>query len=648
MNLIVVWDVSLLDEDFLAGDIILSFCSPAEEAKLFDRYPQHQIILARSLCSKLQSEAINDFHELLTKLSLIKLRTGDTVRKFFTVNDDSYWWYTPISFRQADDFDLFRDFLFVKVIKNIVKNCNVTAISFYSGPETVVRTFACQRSLTVTSKPLVPKNERAGAIILSCVLLALLARTKFLYTMLRRWFFIKLFYKPAPTTNGKKKIALSGFYDWSFNISGDLQISSDKYFKELPEALNRNSIEYLYFCWYDPNTVPGTKFSESRLLSALSNNSKYVILNQHCTVFNIIREYCNFFIHLYKLLKVLPVIKIDAGLFVDGDSMWPLLRKEFIKSALSSNIMFFELVKKAFKRQFEADTSVTTFLSFLEHFPFTRAVCSAAQISGREIDVLAMQHATHTEGKTFQYIDPQHEFNVSPVDNLKQPHPQKIFVMGQRNKSIFQSYGYQPDSVLLSGSSRYEQVKVKKAEHAKSVALNEALNILIPLSIKFDTHLDLIQAVYFASRHESRINITIRNHPFWTIQVLPWFKDKMQDFTFSTVSLQEDLDNTHLIVSSQSTVAEEAYFQGIPVIQWAALDFEGSPLAGDDRITSVASVEELKILFDEIQKDYKKFVPNETLREAVYRDYFHPSFAASENIALYIKKHVREKLGNEY
>jgi CDP-glycerol glycerophosphotransferase (TagB/SpsB family) len=278
------------------------------------------------------------------------------------------------------------------------------------------------------------------------------------------------------------------------------------------------------------------------------------------------------------------------------------------------------------------------FLSFLEHYPYTRALCLAAN---NKLDIISMQHASYSHGKTFYYLDPNHEFVSSEIDGLILPHPNQIIIMGNRNKALFESVGYKSDDVLQYGSLRYKDKSEIINSHTK-VINNDSFNILLPLSIKESIHVDLIMAVYTAIKGILNVRVIIRNHPYHNIRDNYWVMTNLnlENFQFSENTLLDDLNNSDLIISSYSTVAEEGLLMGIPVIQWASLDFEGSPLFCDPRVSTVSNVIELRNTIKKIIQNYEQYKPSLTTIDEIYADYFSPSHNSNTLISNYIESKI--------
>jgi surface carbohydrate biosynthesis protein (TIGR04326 family) len=337
------------------------------------------------------------------------------------------------------------------------------------------------------------------------------------------------------------------------------------------------------------------------------------------------------------------VIDKRRSVIFDGIDVWPLMRDDFFLGAISYGTMQYRLIYNAFYSLFKKLNSQIDLLLFLEHYPFSRAICLAAKNSNKKnIRINAMQHAAYSKGKTFAYIDPVNEFKKSEIDLMELPHPDRILVMGTQNLELFKSFGYSQDSIKQTGSCRYEKTSISAG--IRNYTRGEKFSILLPLSVKQNIHHDLIKAVYFATKGINNIQIIIRNHPYWNIQEkFPWIMDKLDTFHFSSQSLIADFESTHLVISSYSTVAEEALLYGLPVIQWQGIDFEGSPFAYDSEITTVKSQVDLTELILAYMSDYTSHLPSVSLRESVYNKYFSPSNFASANIAAYFSKQSERK-----
>ena len=618
-------------------DIILSFLDPLDEVLLCEKYASNKIYLARALKLLLHDEIVNHYQQLITSLSIATIHNGKTIRELLSNgrNEINEWWYNSFSFRDCESSVLYRNVLYAKIISSVIGNKDIKDITFASIPDDVVETFKRAGYMPSQGRFNKPKGILFDKAYLKILIRQIVLNAFVTLTNLKFYLLLKRFPLKYKETDAVKA-GLSGFYEWSFNLNKEYEIVGDKYFKNFTPELEKQNIAYKYLCWFEPNTVPNQHYSIKELLSANSNQPNHFLVNREISLFDLVQGAFSLsgrILRAYKLMKLVHKTPVYA---IDGIDTLALFGKTLFISLVSYENLKYSIMQKSFSKYFKRHPNLKLFMLFLEQFPFSKAVVNAAS---KNVKVVAMQHASYCEGKTFYYLDRVHEFNKSPIDGMMAPHPEDMIVMGGRNKALFESIGYHPENVLQLGSLRYQTNKGLLTIKSKKYC-GGTFVILLPLSINAEIHVDLIQAVYAAVKYLKDMKLVIRNHPFRDIREEQWIRDHEAAFEFSNVTLDKDLEAADLIISSYSTVAEEGLLSGVPVIQWASYDFEGSPLFNDARTSTCASVQTLNKKIAEIKNNYSQFMPTDEVRNSIYTDYFSPSHDSAQRIGEYIKKQL--------
>jgi surface carbohydrate biosynthesis protein (TIGR04326 family) len=634
MKLVVLWEFPESNFTLQKGDVLLSFCDPELEIILKNEFSsKYKFHLARDIGLEIKKCTTDLYQSLITKLSIQPIRNGKNLRELL-FNDEiqsSEWFFNPMSFRDCEASDLYKNILVINIISHVKKITEIDQVVLFGEPAEISVFFEYNK-LGAPNFKLNPK------VVIRILFKSIFQNAIVFFTNIYYFILFKFYYKNKKKHFETKKVALSGFYDWSFNLDDNFKIKDDKYFKDLVGNLSKKGINYIYLCWFEPNTIPNSKFKLRDLIKAVGADKNLTLINEELHFFDIFKSYYNSFRIYFKVFKILNNFYRKNDFEINGYNLIPLLSKDLFSSLVSFEVLKYNLIYKAFKKYFDKNKSLKVFLSFLEHYPYTRALCLAAN---NKLDIISMQHASYSHGKTFYYLDPNHEFVSSEIDGLILPHPNQIIIMGNRNKALFESVGYKSDDVLQYGSLRYKDKSEIINSHTK-VINNDSFNILLPLSIKESIHVDLIMAVYTAIKGILNVRVIIRNHPYHNIRDNYWVMTNLnlENFQFSENTLLDDLNNSDLIISSYSTVAEEGLLMGIPVIQWASLDFEGSPLFCDPRVSTVSNVIELRNTIKKIIQNYEQYKPSLTTIDEIYADYFSPSHNSNTLISNYIESKI--------
>ncbi len=618
-------------------DIILSFHDPLNEVLLCEKYASNKIYLARELKLVLHDEIVNHYQQLITSLSIATIHKGKTIRELHSNGRDGIneWWYNSFSFRDCESSVLYRNVLCAKIISWVIGNEDIEDITFAGMPDDVVQTFNRADYMQSQVSFYKPKGILFDKAYLKILIRQIALNAFVTLTNLKFYLLLKRFPLKYKETD-EVKVGLSGFYEWSFNLNKEYEIVGDKYFKNFTPELEKQNIAYKYLCWFDPNTVPNQHYSIKELLSANSKQPIHFLVNREISLFDLFQGAFSLIVRILRAYKLMKLVRKTPIYAIDGIDTLALFEKTLFTGLVSYENLKYSIMQKSFSKYFKRHPNLKLFMLFLEQFPFSKAVVNAAS---KNVKVVAMQHASYCEGKTFYYLDRVHEFNKSPIDGMMAPHPENMIVMGGRNKALFESIGYHPDDVLQLGSLRYQHNKALLSAKSKNYG-GETFVILLPLSINAEVHVDLIQAVYAAVKDLKDIKLVIRNHPFRDIREEQWIREHEGAFEFSKVTLDKDLEAAHLIISSYSTVAEEGLLSGVPVIQWVSYGFEGSPLFNDARTSSCASVKTLNNRIAEIKNNYSQFIPTDVVRNSIYTDYFSPSHDSAQRIGEYFKKQL--------
>jgi surface carbohydrate biosynthesis protein (TIGR04326 family) len=335
---------------------------------------------------------------------------------------------------------------------------------------------------------------------------------------------------------------------------------------------------------------------------------------------------------LFLYLKFRYQAAFKALFKANGLDLFPIFSSQLLFHFCNSTLPHHELVYKASQRAFK-NFKPRFAISFLELFPYSRAFYNGARNGSPKTLHGAVQHASYSREKTFILLEPEIEFNGKP-DGCPVPKPDYIFAMGELGKEIFMESGFPDEKVLLTGSTRYEDIK---SDGIIRDVKKYTKNILMVASINMDLDMEMIEAVYLATLELANINILLRSHPFAKTKKHSKINNFKNRIKLTKGSLEEDLENADLIIFSYSTVAKEALIRGIPVWQWLAVSYNGSAFRDLNVIPSFYSVSDLKESLKEFISDPASFIPSQKTRDFVLKKcFFAADGKSSERIADYL------------
>jgi surface carbohydrate biosynthesis protein (TIGR04326 family) len=265
-------------------------------------------------------------------------------------------------------------------------------------------------------------------------------------------------------------------------------------------------------------------------------------------------------------------------------------------------------------------------LSFLEFFPHARAHYEGMRRSGCGAINIAMQHAGVCREKTFYYLHPKIEYEGLP-DGCRVPAPDRVIAMGTLAAEIFRESGFANERVILAGSARYDHVRFSFSDiRPRAARPREGLrHVLLVCSLELEVEIQMVEAVCLALRRLDGFVARVRSHPFARVDSHPRFASQRDAVEISDGTLDSDIAWADVVVFSYSTVADEAWLQGVPAWQWLPLAFNGSALVEALAVPRFGTIDALREAFRKFAVDSEKFVPTAEQRELAARRLFFPA-----------------------
>jgi len=597
------------DPDTLPGNdvVILSFLSPQEEEELKAKFTG-RIIPAREIAQEVKDRARKIYVDLIARIGATPAKDGKTLRQELKINDGvSLWWFHKVSEKDCEG-----DFTFDSIVEVLV----VISVTGASDDKRIVLFDGCKetadvlRGLYKVEEVRCRRKYKFGYVFVR----GGFRRIKYFFAFLVKWLAIKITIKNPETFFD---VVFSGFWDWSIKEAKKTDRLDDLYFKSLPALLSSNGLETGWFLWFDPYGGPISKGRKLRsVLEPIRRYANLVFLQYFVKVGDLIKAVLNFKPYL-RFLHFCRANEFRRAFTVDGIDFFPLLRAQLSHGFLDSTIPHLELVYVSSVRAFKKYRPKVA-LSFLELFLYSRAFYAGGRQGCQDTVHCAIQHASYSREKTFVLLHPEIEYTGYP-DGCPVPKPDYVFAMGELGKEIFMEDGFPEERVFLTGSPRYEHIRIQD-NHKRSKV--DAINLLIVTSLGINLEIEMVEAVCTAAKGLKAIKLLLRSHPFAKIEEHPRFRFFRAQIESTNRSLEEDLEQTDLVVVTYSTVGEEALLRGIPVWQWLTGSYNGSVFRDIKVVPSFYSVSDLREALKKFVSDPASFVPKEEIKRDVLRKCF--------------------------
>jgi surface carbohydrate biosynthesis protein (TIGR04326 family) len=597
---------------------VLSFLSPIDEDE-FEATHGGTFVSARQASTEIRSEARECYFSITTRLGLVEKDKGRTFRQSLAAGKEaSRWWYHAVSFRDCEGSPIYDWIIAVLTICRVAGRLGATDIVVVGGSSAISNALRSRFNLTA-----IAPSRIAPAF--TTVMRGIAERARYLLATIRQISAARLYgHRNVPS---RFDVMFAGFLDWSFWYDDTTSEIKDRYFKKLPAELQARGLSPGWLAWIDPHAEPGKVRRHPAELFAAVRSGRVVLLQQFLRVADVVSK----IIDLRPLISYLRMSRRRAfrQAFVQGGvDFRPLFARDLLAGFANSQIPHCELVALATERACRSHRP-RLLLTFLEHFPHSRALYEGVRRSCPATATAAMQHASYCHEKTFYYIAPKHDFAGEP-DGRAVPHPDRVFVMGTLGRDLFGECGYAPDAVITTGSARYDGLSLRPGNRDRAKG---PVRVLMVSSLNTDAELQMVEGVVGAARGLKDIELFLRNHPFRRMESDGRFAPFAGLVKITSASLDDDLRACDVVLFTYSTVAEEAFLRGKAVWQWLPLGFNGSALAEVARIPRFGKVADLRNALQRFCIQPDEFLPDAETQRVVVERLFHRAEGCAGAIA---------------
>ncbi len=610
--------------------LVLSFLSPSDEDAL-RRQAADRLHSGRELSGQARRDARRLYLDVVSRIGLIPAGGGQTFRqRLARPGKSSQWWYHPVAFRGCETDPTFNRMIAVRTIQSLANAHGVRRVVLVGAPPDLA---AVLRSAFIVEERSPQRSEPGWRTWAAGI------GSRLRYAI-RTWRQLSEVRRRAPRPSGGFDVVLSGFWDWSVWWDQQAQGLVDRYLKRLPAVLQQRAGGAVgWFLWVDPHPEPGKpRRTLAELLTPLSGRQDAVVLQAWLTRSDVVRAVMDLSpVRLFLRLRRQPAL---AAAFQDGALNYgPLFSGRLLRGLLDASLPHRELVALAVSRACRRYQPAVS-ISFLEHFPFSRAYYEGVRRAGGRTVCCAVQHASYSHEKTFMFLDPEREWQGAP-DGCAVPHPDLVCAMGTLGQELFRECGYPSERVLLTGSPRYDHVAAPAS--TAGAPSRDGLSLLLALGLASELELEMVDAVCAAVRGLDGVRVLLRNHPFSRIEQQPGFARYRDQVALTHGSLAEDLEQADIVLFTYSTVAEEAVLGGKPVWQWVPMGFNGSALAEAVAIPQLGSVEALRRALVAFRADPASFLPTASVRNtALERLFYRGDGQGAERVADVVERLLRQ------
>ncbi len=415
------------------SDSVLTFLLPSAEQRLKVRHPG-EVLFGREESLPIRQQARSTYLSISARLAAVPGPGGKTLRQLLSRGGkSSQWWYHPVSFKDCETDPAFDRIIALFTILKVAEDRRIRELVLVGGPEELAAILKPAFQVRVVSGRLGKPSVTSLRALASRMAWGVRAISMCWLTRRMR----------EPSASRRFDVALFGFWDWSFEYDQGKQSVSDRYFGDLPGAIEAaGEFSVGWFAWASKRPV--------------QKYGRVCFLQSFLSPGDVLKAMSDFR-PLRNLLNVWKRPDFQNVFLVDALNLFPLFRRPLLAGFLDSSIPYGELVALATERACRRFRPNCTF-SFLEHFPHARAQYAGVKQAGPGTINYAVQHASYCSEKTFLFLDPEIEFRGRP-DGAPVPHPDQVMAMGTFAQELFLKCGYAPDQVKATGSPRYDRIR---------------------------------------------------------------------------------------------------------------------------------------------------------------------------------------------
>ena len=575
-----------------------------------------------------RNEIQNRYIDITAKIGLVE-KSGQSLRQFLWREKGkgvSRWWYHLLACRN-DPTDLsyiyFQD---VVLIDRLGERLGVNELRLYDAPPEIATILASKWKLTSLNQ------SKYGKSMLALGVVGIASRANYLKNFIMQ----KLALNSYNIRSQKSfDVAFFSFYDWSFRVT-ETNRTEDKYYGTVPDLLSSKGVLVKHVAWFDPYAEDKKRKQGLRdiLLPAMQSGD-IVFLQSALTIIDLLKEILNFKLFFGMLLYN---SQVRRALFLGGMDFFPAFKKSLFYRCLDASTPHLKLVELSTKRTFDS-YQVKLGVTFLETYPFSRALASGIRTSEAGGSILACQHSPKSSESLF-FRHSKHYEICNQFDGQKVPIADYFCAMGLSGADLAEKNGFEKQNIILTGSPRYDKVSKIHLREKKT----DYSDIRILYAASGDVHAET-RALEFLCRAFERLekidnfSITIRGHPFYPVDHSQITNGVVEQFKVSKQSLQDDLKQTDLVLFSNSTVGDEAVISGVSAWQIVTECLCYSGLLHSKSVPVFYSENELSQALEELIKN--KSLSKPTFKEREYvelNSFFCLDGMASERVANFITK----------
>ena len=611
-------------QDPPAHAVVLSFMAPGTEAAL-ERRCGSRIVNGRALVDEVRSRGRSEYLQLIARLGSSPCFRGKTLRQLLQgPGEYSRWWFLDITEKDPlwDGDTIYLTVLHLMALQAVKEKYRIDRVYLHGAAPA----FAAAFGQRVAARR--PFLDVVGAIALGVA-----GRLLLLIEYGHTWWTLRRVSWPV---EDHRDVLLQGYWDWTVrpDEKGELR---DRYFTTLPERLAEQGLSVGWLASCEPDAERWQRGRTRRdVLATARQHPEVTLVERHLTLGDIVTIVTSLR-YPVRLTRATGGRAFRRLCAVDGFDLYQLVRRQILQGVWSRTFCRLQMVALGTARACRRRRPQLAIGAFELHLR-SRSFYAGVRACTPRPRLWAAQHAVYSRDKTFGALEPAVELRGVP-DGCPIPAPDGVFGMGNLSRRIWESCGFPADHVVLTGSLRYQGIKVASRHPRTSGGL---VSVLLAGGMSTGAHADLCDAAVAAAA-DLPVRLSFRDHPVYNFTNGPAFNRFRDAIEVSAgTTLDEDLRAADLVLFSQTGIAEEALLRGVPTWQWLWAGCNTSPFLDVPVIPAFTSVAALRGELEAFVREPARYRPTAETQRQVLHECFGPNpSAASVRIADSIQQMLR-------
>ncbi|MDD5005989.1 MAG: CDP-glycerol glycerophosphotransferase family protein [Candidatus Omnitrophica bacterium] len=378
-----------------------------------------------------------------------------------------------------------------------------------------------------------------------------LSRVKFLIYMSLKILIFSIFIR---NRNEKEYILFVSLYP--NNLRSNNYGLVDRYYLNLPGQVENNlGIKTSYVSFYYKSVTKLLK--EIRRL----RYEKIIFYESYLSFADIISAFS--LSHLIKYIFLERKKGFKDSFNFKGKNVFDLFRDELRISFIGSGIPEGVLLSKAIERIVK-QCDAKAIISFLEMYPYSRALYYGAKKGCPAVKTVAYQHATITSNKLMYVYSPS-EISLDSIYIEGMPIPDYFIFQGKLGRDILIRSGYPENRCFLTGSPRFDGlIGLKKEKIEINLPINKKI-VLVATSFTENDTREIIKIVFETAKRRDDCMFVFKAHHNCPVESMIKKYD-FKNFIISDEDIHQLILRSDVLVTSYSMSADEAIALDCPSI----------------------------------------------------------------------------------